>query len=74
MELLEYDDEKNVSLKLTKQEFREFCDILCCIANDYQALDPTLLMVEKERVSLLDDNIHSILDMLNNYEQKRNGS
>jgi hypothetical protein len=74
MELLAYDDDKNVSLKLTEKEFLEICDILCCVANDYQALDPTLLMVEKERVSLLDDDIHAVLKQLNIYERQRHGS
>lgn len=74
MELLAYDDEKNVSLKLTKQEFRELCDILSCVANDYKSLDPSLLMVEKERVSSLDDDIHAVLEQLNIYERQRRGN
>ena len=71
MELLEYDEQKNVSLKLTEPEFLEFCDVLCCVANQYSDLDPTILMVEKERVSLLNKNLHGILKQLNVHERER---
>lgn len=73
MELLDYDEQRNVTLKLSEQEFTELCDILSCVAGSYRDLDPSLLMVEEERVSLLSDEIHAVLEKLTEHERRRHG-